>query len=84
MGFWSNFFGGLAAAKTYQNVYNRPVVIPPPGYVVRGMEQRGVGSTWVITYSKQDNLNYKQTFSINSSTRSMSVGGDVFTVDWPK
>lgn len=35
---------GAAGLKTYQNVYNRPIVIPPPGYVIRGLQQKGIGS----------------------------------------
>ena len=51
MGFFKNLLLGAAAAKTYQNVYNRPNVIPPPGYVIRGMKQNGVGSVSALLMS---------------------------------
>ena len=76
------FLGGIAA-KTYQNVYIRPIVIPPPGYVIRGLQQKGIGSKWIIKYSKEKSMNVTSTFSVTGSTRSVSVGADKFSIDWP-
>jgi len=84
MGFFKNLLLGAAAAKTYQNVYNRPNVIPPPGYVIRGMKQNGVGSNWRVKYSKEKSMNVTSSFTISRSTRAVSVGADKFTIDWPK
>ena len=53
MGLFKKFVMGAAGIKTYQNVYNKPTVVPPPGYVIRGMKQKGLGSHWVVTYSKK-------------------------------
>ena len=64
MGFWKNLLIGAAGVKTYQNVYNKPIVVPPPGYVIRGLKQKGLGSTWIVTYSKEQSLNIKQSFTI--------------------
>ena len=84
MGWLKNLLLGGAAAKTYQNVYNRPIVTPPPGYVIREMKQKGFGSTWVVKYSKSNQMNITAQFTISSSTRSVGVGADSFKVDWPQ
>ena len=84
MGLFKNLFIGAAGLKTYQNVYNKPIVVPPPGYVIRGLKQKGLGSTWVVTYSKEQSLNIKQSFTISgTSTKAISVEADKFTIDWP-
>ena len=83
MGFWKKLFIGAAGVKTYQNVYNKPIIIPPPGYVIRGMRQKGLGTKWVITYSKESQLNITSQFTVNGRTRSVSIGANKFTVDWP-
>ena len=83
MGFFKNLFIGTAAAKTYQNVYNKPIVIAPPGYVIRGMKQKGLGSKWIIKYSKESQLNITSQFTVYGNTRSVNIGANKFTVDWP-
>tara|TARA_B100000035_G_C20992214_1_gene550725 strand:+ start:1037 stop:1288 length:252 start_codon:yes stop_codon:yes gene_type:complete len=83
LGFFKNFIVGAAGLKTYQNVFNKPVVVPPPGFVVRGMKQQGLGSTWVVTYSKTSSMNMKSNFKIRKGTSAVSVGANKFTIDWP-
>jgi hypothetical protein len=84
MGFWKNLLIGAAGVKTYQNVYNKPIVVPPPGYVIRGLKQKGLGSTWIVTYSKEQSLNIKQSFTIRgTATKAVSIGADKFKIDWP-
>ena len=84
MGLFKKLFLGGVAAKTYQNVYNRPIIVPPPGYVIRGgMQQKGIGSKWIIKYSKEKSMNVTSSFSVTGSTRSVSIGADKFSVDWP-
>ena len=84
MGFLKKLLLGTAGIKTYQNVFNKPTVIPPPGYVIRALKQKGVGSIWVVTYSKKHQMNIKQNFTVRgASTTSVSVGGDKFIIDWP-
>jgi len=84
MGLFKNLFIGAAGLKTYQNVYNKPIVVPPPGYVIRGLKQKGLGSTWVVTYSKEQSLNMKHSFTIRgTATKAISVGADKFIIDWP-
>ena len=83
MGWFKNILLGGAAVKTYQNVYNKPIVTPPHGYVVRGLKQKGLGSTWVVTYSKTSQMNSKSNFKISKGTTAVSVGADRFTIDWP-
>jgi hypothetical protein len=82
MSFLKNLLLGVAGAKTYQNVYNKPIITPPPGYVIRGMKHSGIGSTWKITYSKNgsSSTNY---FKINSGTKGYSMGSDKWGIDWP-
>ena len=84
MGFFKKLLLGGAAAKTYQNVYNRPIVIAPPGYVIMGMRQRGVGSTWVITYSKEGHLNSTTDFNVSQGTTDVHTGGVTFKVNFPR
>ena len=83
MGWIKNLFLGGAAVKTYQNVYNRPIITPPYGYVIRGLKQKGLGSTWVVKYSKSNRMNVTAQFTVSGNTRSVNVGADKFTVDWP-
>ena len=60
-----------------------PLLFPPPGYVIRGMQQKGIGSKWIIKYSKEKSMNVTSSFSVTGSTRSVSIGADKFSVDWP-
>ena len=83
MGFLKNIVLGGIGLKTYQNVYNKPVVTAPGGYVVRGMKQKGLGATWVIKYSKREQMNSIQQFKVSRSNRSVNIGGDIFNIDWP-
>ena len=83
MGILKNILGAAVGLKTYQNVYNRPIVIPPPGYVIKGMQQMGVGSTWKISYSKSNNMNVTSYFKINSSTSGYTMGADKWDISWP-
>ena len=84
MGLFKKLVLGAAGIKTYQNVYNKPIIVPPPGYVIRGLKQKGLGSTWVVTYSIEQSLNIKHSFTIRgTATKAISVGADKFTIDWP-
>jgi|TARA_B110000003_G_scaffold98285_1_gene100460 hypothetical protein len=83
MGLFKNVLGAALGLKTYQNVYNRPIVIPPPGYVIKGMQQMGLGSTWKISYSKSNNMNVTSYFKINSSTSGYTMGADKWDISWP-
>lgn len=83
MGFWKNLLIGVAGVKTYQNFYKRPIIIEPPGYVLRGLKQKGLGSKRLEKCSKENQLNITSQFTINSTTRSVNVGANKFTVNWP-
>ena len=50
---------------------------------MRGLKQKGLGSKWVVRYSKENQLNVTSQFTVNSSTRSVNVGANKFTVNWP-
>ncbi len=51
--------------------------------MIRGLKQKGLGSTWVVKYSKRKSMNVTSQFTVNGSTTSVNIGGDKFTVDWP-
>ena len=82
MGLFKDLLLGAAGVKTYQNVYNKPIITPPPGYIIRGMKQVGFGSTWKITYSKNGSSS-TNFFKINSRTKGYSMGSDKWGIDWP-
>ena len=71
------------AAKAYQNILRKPTVIPPPGYVIKGLKQKGVGSTWEVRFSATDRQNITNTTKINKRTRGFSHGAAQFKVEWP-
>jgi hypothetical protein len=48
------------------------------------MKQKGLGSTWVITYSKEDQLNITSQFRVSQGTTAMNIGRHKFTVNFPK
>jgi hypothetical protein len=83
MGIFKNLILGGIGLKTYQNVYNRPIITAPSGYVIRGIKQKGFGSQWVIKYSKESAMNITSSFNVNINTRSMNIGNNKFTVNWP-
>jgi hypothetical protein len=83
MGFFKKIALGALGVKTYQNVYNRPVVTPPSGFLVKGMKQKGLGSTWLIQYSKVDQQNLTQSFKVTRSTSAVNIGGHIFNINWP-
>ena len=82
MGGFKSFLDGGAATKTYQNVYNKPILTAPDGFVVRGLKQRGFGSSWVVTYSNQVAMNVTSTFTISGNIRAVSIGRETFHIDW--
>ena len=71
------------AAKTYQNVLRKPTVIPPPGWVIKGLKQKGFGSTWEVRYGTVERHSSTNTTKINKRTRGFSHGGAQFKVEWP-
>lgn len=83
MGIFKDMMLGAVGLKTYQNVYNKPTVVPPPGYVIKGMKQVGLGSTWKISYSKSNNMNITSHFKINKRTSGYTMGGDRWSIHWP-
>lgn len=83
MGFLKNIVLGGIGLKTYQNIYNKPIVAAPDGYVITGMKQKGFGSTWDIKYSKCDQMNITRQFKVSGSTRSVTIGRDIFNIHWP-
>lgn len=83
MGLFKKIALGAIGVKTYQNVYNRPIINPPSGFLIKGMKQKGLGSTWVVQYSKVEQQNITQSFKVTNSTKSVNVGGHIFHINWP-
>lgn len=59
-----------------------PGVIPPPGYTVTGMEHKGLGSKWKISYVRNESPNITNSFTISGSTSGYSTGGDQWVIKW--
>jgi hypothetical protein len=83
MGLFKNLLLGAVGVKTYQNIYNKPTVIPPPGYQIKGMKQVGFGSKWEIRYSKSNNLNVTSSFTVSEKTSALTMGSDKWSIHWP-
>ena len=49
-----------------------------------GMRQRGVGSTWVITYAQEGRLHSTTDFNVSQGTTDVSMEGVSFKVNFPK
>lgn len=82
MGFLKNIILGGIGLKSYQNIYNKPIVTAPEGYVITGMKHKGLGSTWVIKYSKCDQMNITRQFKVSGSTRAVTIGRVIFNIHW--
>lgn len=75
---------GAVAVKTYQNVYNKPIVTAPPGFVIKGLKQQGLGAIWEVKYSKLDSMNLTQSFTIRGTReKARTIGGAKFVITWP-
>ena len=73
---------GAAALKTLKSS-NRPGVIPPPGHTVTGIEHKGIiGSTWKISYVKNDQPNLRKNFTISKGTSGRISGSDRWKFYW--
>ena len=83
MGWFKTFLIGAAASKSYQNIYNKPILTPPSGFVIRSIKQKGLGKKWEVKYSKETSMNLTSTFTISGGVKSVSVGKDKFYIDWP-
>ncbi len=73
---------GAIAAKTY-NATKRPTVSAPTGFTVVGIQHRGIGKKWEITYIDHQSRNLKRKFTIDPSVKSMNFGGNSFDIYWP-
>jgi|TARA_B100001971_G_scaffold212944_1_gene244567 hypothetical protein len=71
---------GGAAAKAVR-VSQRPSIVAPPGYTVTGMKHQGlIGTSWKISYIKDDQPNLRKNFSISKGTTGRTEGA----TDWWK
>ena len=75
---------GAVAVKTYQNVYNKPIVTAPPGFVIKGLKQKGLGATWEVKYTKSDQMNLTHSFTIKGTAqKATTIGNAKFVITWP-
>lgn len=59
-----------------------PGVVAPPGYTITGMKHKGLGSTWKISYVRNDTPNVTQHFTVTSSTSAVTTGADRWEINW--
>ena len=81
MGFFKDLLIGGAALKALKRS-DRPVVLPPPTCSVVGLEHKGFGSTWKVTYIYNDRPNVKHNFTVNKRTKVRTSGRDKWHFQW--
>ena len=81
MGFLKDLLIGGAALKALKRS-DRPVVLAPPTCSVVGMEHKGFGSTWKVTYIYNDKPNMKHNFKISKGTTGRMSGRDKWHFQW--
>ena len=59
-----------------------PGVVAPPGYTITGMEHKGLGSKWKISYVRYESPNITNSFTIAGSTSVYSTGADKWIIKW--
>ena len=65
MGLFKDLLIGGAALKALKRS-DRPVVLAPPTCSVVGLEHKGFGATWKVTYIYNDKPNMRHNFTINN------------------
>ena len=81
MGLFKDLLIGGAALKALKRS-DRPVVLPPPTCSVVGLEHKGFGSTWKVTYIYNDRPNVKHNFTINKGVKGRTSGRDKWSFHW--
>ena len=81
MGLFKDLLIGGAALKALKRS-DRPVVLPPPTCSVVGLEHKGFGSTWKVTYIYNDRPNVKHSFTVNKRTKVRTSGRDKWHFQW--
>ena len=81
MGLFKDLLIGGAALKALKRS-DRPVVLAPPTCSVVGLEHKGLGSTWKVTYIYNDRPNVKHSFTINKRTKARMSGRDKWRFQW--
>ena len=81
MGFLKDLLIGGAALKALKRS-DRPVVLAPPNCSVVGLQHRGLGSSWKVTYIHNDRPNIKKSFNINKGSKQRISGKDKWQFQW--
>lgn len=73
--------GGLAY-KAYKQG-QRPGVTEPSGFTVVGLEHKGIGNEWVVSYIENDRPNSINSFRVSPNTKKVHIAGKTFSIYWP-
>lgn len=60
-----------------------PGVVPPPGYTITGLEHKGLGSKWKVSYIRDEFPNITNSFEITGNTSSYMTGAHKWEINWP-
>ena len=73
---------GGAAAKALR-VSQRPTIVAPSGYTVTGMKHQGlIGTSWRVSYIKDNQPNLRKNFSISKGTTGRTEGSVRWKFYW--
>ena len=73
---------GGAAAKALR-VSQRPSIVAPLSYTVTGMKHQGlIGTSWRVSYIKDDQPNLRKNFSISKGTTGRTEGSARWKFYW--
>lgn len=60
-----------------------PGVLAPAGHTVTGIKHIGLGSTWKVSYIRNEFPNITDSFEITGSANSYMTGADKWEINWP-
>jgi len=81
MGFLKDLIVGAVAYKALKRS-DRPGVVAPSTCTVIGMEHKGMGSTWKITYIENSSPNLTRNFTISPGVTSRTQGSEHWKFYW--
>ena len=80
---YKKIIGGLVAAKALRSLQKPPTIIPPSGFSVLNIEQKGLtGRKWRVHYIKDDKSNLYRYFDVQKGTSGRTSGTDRWKFSW--
>ena len=80
---YKKIIGGVVAAKVLRSLQKPPTIIPPSGFSVLDMEQKGLtGRKWKVWYIKDDQANLKRYFYVDKGVSGRISGSDRWKFVW--